>query len=63
MVYNVLRAGKTCEHRQRKAATLFIVADNYAENKSNYITAFCSMLVLKRSRLSLFDLSIMSSGS
>lgn len=47
MVYHMILAAKTGNGPQRYAKTLFLIADNYSENKSNGTAAFCSLLVMK----------------
>jgi hypothetical protein len=48
MVYQLIRAAKTGAHPQRTATTLYLVGDNFAENKCNEVAAFCCLLVLKK---------------
>ena len=47
-MYNVIRAAKTGPYSLARKCVL--LADNYSENKNNQVAAFCSELVLHRSR-------------
>ena len=48
MMYAVIRAAKTRPDYTRHARQCVLLADNYSENKNNYVLAFCTELVMHK---------------
>ena len=47
VLYKYLRKVKFGDHPCKYARTLYLVADNYSENKNNCVFAFCTELVMR----------------